>query len=1022
VTDEHADHECAGPGLRPECNQRAASEAFEQSAGRPAEVCPTCGQPWPDQPVRMTESFSDWLHPRAAAGSPAGGQFSAGGGGTGAKNPSKAPAAKGGKAAKGKAKAKSASHHRAAKAQHSTLGLYAGYGQKNGSPKVKTIQAALNARGFKDAQGHALKLDGKLGPKTTAAIKAAQRSLKVPATGKVTPALLRRLTAKQKTTKAGAMTAAKKATPAKVVKAPAAKPTTTHISVKESGVATEAFINGQMAYDELRGEVEDAVRARMRSASPDPYAPVSCYVVDLTDTDAVYMSGGDDLYQCSYSVDDAGTVTLGDPELVVKTYAPAPQAMADEEAAEIPEEEMAEEGDEMGLAEAEDRIEGRVIEAAGTAEDGGRIFRVRIIAAGDSKNGRRYPHSTLADAAPMYSGAKAYDHHRTEAELKSSTIGGIVGHYRDVEAKSDGLYGNLHLLPSATHAAEALDTSLALQKDGMAPLIGISHDVMAKYRPITASGRRMQEATQITKVHSADLVADPAAGGKATRMVAGGTDTGTLPEKQEDDVPPTKEDFLAAMAEATDEELAGVGLARAVEAEEIEEEAEREIEATSVASPKAGWMGQAMIREKVKAAGLPEAVTESLTEQLPDRITEADVDARVAGLKTLMGIAERVTLDPGVGRVQVTQESVDKKRKALDAFFDGDYANGYRSFKEAYADFTGNRQRSFDEDYNRTVLRESIGSAAGFDSRRAVESADSTTWNLVLGDSITRRLVAEYSQPSLQTWRQVVSSVVPVQDFRTQRIDRIGGYGTLPAVNQGAPYQPLTTPTNEEITYAITKRGGTEDLTIEMIANDDVRAIAKIPVKLGLAAAQTLFRFVWELLNPGNNPTIYDGAGLWTGHSNSATVALSQTNLSAARKAMRSQAAYGDTADILSIVPKLLFVCNTLEELAFQLCTSAVAIPATPAGPSNTPNIHQGLTPVVVDYWTTTTGWGLVADPNMCPTIEMGFYQGRETPELLTQSDPSVGSVFDADKVTYKIRHIYSGAVLDFRGLYRGNT
>jgi hypothetical protein len=27
----------------------------------------------------------------------------------------------------------------------------------------------------------------------------------------------------------------------------------------------------------------------------------------------------------------------------------------------------------------------------------------------------------------------------------------------------------------------------------------------------------------------------------------------------------------------------------------------------------------------------------------------------------------------------------------------------------------------------------------------------------VLGDSITRRLIAEYSQPSLQTWRAVVS-------------------------------------------------------------------------------------------------------------------------------------------------------------------------------------------------------------------------------------------------------------------------
>src|SRR5204863_7570385 len=108
-----------------------------------------------------------------------------------------------------------------------------------------------------------------------------------------------------------------------------------------------------------------------------------------------------------------------------------------------------------------------------------------------------------------------------------------------------------------------------------------------------------------------------------------------------------------------------------------------------------------------------------------------------------------------------------------------------------------------------------------------------SSWNLVLGDSITRRLIAEYNQPSLQNWKSIVSSVVPINDFRTQRVDRIGGYANLPAVNQGAPYQPLTSPTNEEVTYAITKRGGTEDITLEMIANDDVRSISKIPQKLG---------------------------------------------------------------------------------------------------------------------------------------------------------------------------------------------
>ena len=309
---------------------------------------------------------------------------------------------------------------------------------------------------------------------------------------------------------------------------------------------------------------------------------------------------------------------------------------------------------------------------------------------------------------------------------------------------------------------------------------------------------------------------------------------------------------------------------------------------------------------------------------------------------------------------------------------------------------------------------------------QSVESAQSGTWNLILGDSITRRMVAMYKQPNLQTWRNVVSSIVPIVDFRTQRIEALGGYGTLPGVNQGAPYQPLTTPGNQESTYAITKRGGTEDLTLETIANDDLRAVQRIPQLLGLAAAQTLYRYVWDMFITNVTYTADSTALFAAGHNNTAATALSNGNLSAARAAMRQQAAYGDTKDILSIIPKYLLVNSSLEPIAFELCTSAVALPtsAPDGGASNIPNIHQGLMPIVVDYWTSTsaTAWFLVADPSLVPTIELGFYNGQVDPELFIQNDPTVGSVFTADKLTYKIRHIYGGTPLDFRGLYRGNS
>jgi hypothetical protein len=620
-----------------------------------------------------------------------------------------------------------------------------------------------------------------------------------------------------------------------------------------------------------------------------------------------------------------------------------------------------------------DRVEGRLIEAKGTNAAGGRVFRARVIAYGDSKNGRRYPEAVLSGAAGLYEGCRVYDRHRSEAELRSSTISGLVGSFRHVTSEADGLYAELHLLPSATHAAEALDASLAAQTEGLAPLVGISHDVLAHWRPLTDSGRRIQEATQIVKVNSVDLVADPAAGGYATRAVAGG-------EEPEPQGPPV------------------------------------------VTHDRSTARGRAVIAQEAAARNVPQASVEPLTAMLPEQFTEAQLAASIDAVMSAVRLAERTELAPTVGAVQVTEESRDRKIRALDALLSiNGTGGGYRSFREAFVDITGRRPRSFDEDFSRTILAESLG--GGYDSsQRSTESLDSSSWAQVLGDAVGRRVLAEYSQADLGSWRRIVSTISLGLDFRTQRRGRIGGYGLLPTVNQGAPYQPLPSPGDEEATYALTKRGGTEDLTMEMIANDDVDAIRRIPVKLGRSAAITLYRFIWDTFP--NNPTMtYDSVALFhASHANTdSSATLSQTALSTARKRMRKQAAYGDSVDILSLIPRLLIVPPELEEQAWQICTSNVAIPAT-GNASDIPNLHRGLEPIVIDYYTDTNDWFLVADPKLAPTIELGFYANSTDPELFTQADPNSGSVFNADVMTWKLRHIYSGTVLDHRTFYRATA
>lgn len=68
-----------------------------------------------------------------------------------------------------------------------------GYGRKGGDSNVRRLQRELNRLGIADSGGKSLAVDGKFGPKTTAAVKRLQRKLKLPADGKITPALLARV-------------------------------------------------------------------------------------------------------------------------------------------------------------------------------------------------------------------------------------------------------------------------------------------------------------------------------------------------------------------------------------------------------------------------------------------------------------------------------------------------------------------------------------------------------------------------------------------------------------------------------------------------------------------------------------------------------------------------------------------------------------------------------------------------------------------------------------------------------------
>jgi hypothetical protein len=351
----------------------------------------------------------------------------------------------------------------------------------------------------------------------------------------------------------------------------------------------------------------------------------------------------------------------------------------------------------------------------------------------------------------------------------------------------------------------------------------------------------------------------------------------------------------------------------------------------------------------------------------------------------------------GAGSIQVGDRSVMVK-DMLNAFFDPAHKDHrqVQSIRECYIEITGDRRvtgQIADCDMNR--LSESLGIMR--------ESVSSSTFAAALGDSITIRMQALYTGlTELDAWKEV-ATWGPVSDFRTQERVRIGGYGNLPAVAQGGAYLPLTTPGDEVATYAATKRGGTEDVTLEAFKNDNVQAIRRIPLELALAAKNTLYEFVFDFFRI--NPVIYDGKALYhVDHGNLFTAALDDDQFEAHRLAMLEQTRAGSGKRLVT-PPTILLVPFRQQKKAFDLFIR---------GQNNDKTFGQSLNPKIipVSYWTDANDWVTVGDKDRAPVIEIGFLDGQEEPELFVQDMPNVGSMFTNDKTTYKIRHIYGGGVL----------
>jgi hypothetical protein len=352
------------------------------------------------------------------------------------------------------------------------------------------------------------------------------------------------------------------------------------------------------------------------------------------------------------------------------------------------------------------------------------------------------------------------------------------------------------------------------------------------------------------------------------------------------------------------------------------------------------------------------------------------------------------------------RNSRDKVQRAMDAMLgvreaaQDRNAHPFRGIREAYIELTGDRY--FD-------------ALSHGDFFRTTEAIATTDFPNILASSLTKKITQDYADftatimPGLEKL-YVTSSP---SDYKTQDRVRLGYLSDLPTVAESGPYTELTKPTDEKISYAMTKRGGVLTISEETIRNDDLGKIAQFPNRMARAARHSLATFITNFFV---TPPNYDPDGLaWfhATHTNLGSTALSSAELDA-RQILLGKQSEKDSGNRLGLPLDWIMIPLDLKPTAMQINRNNSGTNDWYAhfGP-NEENI------IVNPLLTDVTDWYGGCFASSAPSLEIGFLDGVQTPEIVLANQVSQGTQFTNDQLQFKVKFVFGGKPIDFRGVFK---
>lgn len=262
---------------------------------------------------------------------------------------------------------------------------------------------------------------------------------------------------------------------------------------------------------------------------------------------------------------------------------------------------------------------------------------------------------------------------------------------------------------------------------------------------------------------------------------------------------------------------------------------------------------------------------------------------------------------------------------------------------------------------------------------------------------------------------QVISTQRPANDFRTLHSVQFGGDFRMLPTNEAGEYES-TTLTDEGESYAVKRYGREVHLTFELVVNDDMGALARLPSEFARVARQKEEFIVWGLILANNN--LADGTPLFAAGRNNLAgsgAAISVSTVGKGFEAMMAQrppGAKSGAEDFVMATPDTLIVPPP------QLTKASQFVAATsPDTDGNTNPYKNAIRPVATPFIMSgmpngsDTAWYL-ADSSL-PPVEHSFLSGYETPnvEIEEKQNPK--------GFTYCAEMMFGAGVVEPRGIYK---